>query len=193
MRCYVTARVRDGRHVALRPLDPKDAHRVQEACSDPETIAWLGGEVINERYSLEHARGFIERALSGAEAGTHMSWAIADLETDELLGHIGLIGSGGELTDSAALGYWTHPAARGTGIMTAAAVAVVAEAFSPAADGGGGMRRLTLVVAVGNIASQRVAEAAGFQRTGRRRESDLLIDGTYTDEFTYDLLAKDPR
>ena len=53
------------------------------------------------------------------------------------------------------------------------------------------MRRLTLVVAVGNIASQRIAEAARFQRTGRRRESDLLIDGTYTDEFTYDLLAKD--
>ena len=55
------------------------------------------------------------------------------------------------------------------------------------------MWRLSLVVAVGNVGSQRVAEAAGFQRTGRRRESDLLLDGTYTDEFTYDLLATDPR
>ena len=112
-----------------------------------------------------------------------MSWAIADPETDELLGHISLIGSGGNLTDSAALGYWTHPAARRTGVMTAAALAVVAEALSPATDGGGGMRRLTLVVAVGNIASHRIVEAAGFQRTGRRRESDLLISGTYTDEL----------
>ena len=55
------------------------------------------------------------------------------------------------------------------------------------------MRRLSLVVAVGNVGSQRVAEAAGFQRTGRRRESDLLTHGTYTDEFTYDLLATHPR
>lgn len=193
MRDHLTAKARNGRTVSLRPLRPEDAPRVREACSDPETIKWLGGDIINERYSLENARGFIERALSGVAAGSHMSWAIADTDTDELLGHISFIGSGGQLNDSAALGYWAHPGARGTGIMKAAAAAVVDEAFAQAADGGGGMRRLTLVVAVGNVGSQRVAEAAGFQRTGRRRQSDLLIDGTYTDEFTYDLLATDPR
>ena len=193
MRHHLTAQVADGRSLMLRPLEPRDAPRVQEACTDPETVTWLGGDIINERYSTEDAHGFIERALSGVETGNHMSWAIADADTDGLLGHISLIGSGGKLTDSAALGYWSHPDARGTGITTAAAIAVVAEAFCPATDGGGGMRRLSLVVAVGNVGSQRVAEAAGFQRTGRRRESDLLIDGTYTDEFTYDLLATDPR
>ncbi|WP_457207112.1 GNAT family N-acetyltransferase [Nocardioides sp. P5_C9_2] len=193
MRHHVIAKAADGRSVTLRLLEAKDAPRVQEACSDPETVTWLGGDIINDRYDLEHARGFIERALSGVAAGSHMSWAIADADTDELLGHISLIGSGGQLTDTAALGYWVHPAARGMGITTAAAVAVVDEAFSRAADGGGGMRRLTLVVAVGNVGSQRVAEAAGFVRTGRRRQSDLLIDGTYTDELTYDLLATDPR
>jgi RimJ/RimL family protein N-acetyltransferase len=69
----------------------------------------------------------------------------------------------------------------------------VNEALMPAADGGGGLRRLTLRVAVGNVGSQRVAEAAGVVRTGHTRQSDLLIDGTFTDEFTYDLLASDPR
>jgi RimJ/RimL family protein N-acetyltransferase len=179
--------------VALRPLRAEDAPRVQEACSDPETIKWLGGDIINERYSLEHAHRFIERALSRSAAGTHMSWAIADTATDDLRGHISLIGGGGELTDTAALGYWAQPETRGTGITTAAAVAVVNEALTPTADGGGGLRRLTLRVAVGNVGSQRVAEAAGFVRTGRTRQSDPLIDGTFTDEFTYDLLATDPR
>lgn len=193
MREHLTTRAPDGRSVTLRLLKPEDAHQVQEACSDPETVKWLGSDVINERYSLEHARGFIERALARVAAGDFMSWAIADTTTDELLGHISLIGRGGELTDTAALGYWAHPAARGTGITTAAAVAVVSEALSPAADGGGGLRRLTLRVAVGNVVSQRVAEAAGFQRTGHTRQSDPLIDGTFTDEFTYDLLATDPR
>lgn len=193
MRHHLTTKALDGRIVALRPLRADDAPRVQEACSDPETVKWLGGAVINERYSVEHAQEFIDRALSGVAEGSHMSWAIADGGTDELLGHISLIGIGGDLTDSAALGYWTHPAARGTGVTKAAATPVVDEAFSPAADGGGGLRRLTLVVAVGNVGSQRVAEAVGFKRNGRRRESDLLIDGTYTDEFLYDLLATDPR
>ena len=166
---------------------------MRQACSDPETVRWLGGEVINERYSLEHARGFIERALAGVAAGGLMSWAIADATTDELVGHISLVGRGGELTDTAALGYWAHPAVRGTGATTAAAVTVVDEALTPAADGGGGLRRLTLRVAVGNVGSQRVAEAAGFVRTGHTRQSDRLIDGTFTDELTYDLLATDPR
>lgn len=111
---------------------------MQQACSDPETVKWLGSDIINERYSLEHAQGFIERALARVEAGSFMSWAVADGTTDELLGHISLIGRDGELTDTAALGYWAHPAARGAGITTAAAVAVVNEALSPAADGGGG-------------------------------------------------------
>ncbi len=79
-----------------------------------------------------------------------MSWAIADTSTDDLLGHISLIGRDGDLTDTAALGYWAHPAARGAGVTTAAAVAVVDEALTPAAEGGGGLRRLTLRVAVGN-------------------------------------------
>lgn len=193
MRDHLTAKTSGGRTVALRPLRAEDAPRVQEACSDPETVKWLGGAVINERYSLEHAQGFIDRALSRVAEGSHMSWAIADGDTDELLGHISFIGIGGDLTDSAALGYWTHPAARRAGVTKAAVTAVVDEAFSPASDGGGGLRRLTLVVAVGNVASQCVAEAAGFQRNGRRRASDLLIDGTYTDEFFYDLLATDPR
>lgn len=193
MRRHLTTRAPDGRSVTLRPLKPEDAPRVQQACSDPETVKWLGSGIINERYSLDHAHGFIERALARVAAESHMSWAIAGTATDHLLGHISLIGYGGELTDSAAMGYWAHPTARGTGATTSAALAVVAEAFAPAADGGGGLRRLTLKVAVGNIGSQRVAETAGFQRTGRTRQSDELIDGTFTDEFTYDLLTTDPR
>lgn len=86
MRDHVTTRTWDGRSVTLRLLKPEDAPRVQEACSDPETVTWLGSDIINERYILEHARGFIERALAGVAAGSHMSWAIADTMTDELLG-----------------------------------------------------------------------------------------------------------
>lgn len=193
MREHLTTTTPDGRSITLRPLRPEDAPRVQEACSDPETVRWLGSDTINERYSLQDAHTFIERALEVVAAGSHMSWAIADTTTDTVLGSIGLHGRFGELTDTAALGYWAHPSARGTGTTTAAAAAIVNEALTPTADGGSGLRRLTLRVAVGNVGSQRVAEAAGFARSGHTRQSDQLIDGTFTDEFTYDLLATDPR
>jgi RimJ/RimL family protein N-acetyltransferase len=193
MRDYLHAKTSDGRGITLRLLKPEDAPRIQQACSDPETIKWLGGDIINERYSIDDARGFVEFMHSQIATGGFMSWAIADTATDDLLGHISLIGLGGELTDTAALGYWAHPGVRNAGIATAAAAAVVNEALTPAAEGGGGLRRMTLRVAVGNVGSQRVAEAVGFQRTGHTRQSDPLIDGTFTDEFTYDLLATDPR
>ncbi len=195
MRKHLSTLAPDGRSITLRPLKSEDATRVKEACSDPETVTWLGNHIINERYSLEHAHAFIERTLAHVAAGDSISWAIADTTTDQLLGHISLLGRGGDLDDTAALGYWAHPAARGAGITSAAAVTVVDEALSPTDGGGcgGGLRRLTLRVAVGNVGSQRVAEAAGFHRTGHTRQSDPLIDGTFTDEFTYDLLATDPR
>lgn len=189
MRQHLTTTTPDGRTLTLRQWRPEDAPRVQEACSDPETVRWLGSDTINERYSLHDAHQFIERALEVVAAGSHMSWAIADTTTDTVLGSIGLHGHLGALTDTAALGYWAHPSARGTGTTTAAAAAVVTEALTPVTDGGSGLRRLTLRAAVDNIGSQRVAEAAGFTRTGRTRQSDLLICGTFTDEFTYDLLA----
>ena len=78
MRGHLTTRTRDGRGVTLRQLKAADAPRVQGASADPETIRWLGNDVINERYSKEHAQAFIERALAGVAAGSHMSWAIAD-------------------------------------------------------------------------------------------------------------------
>lgn len=52
MREHLSTRAPDGRSVTLRLLKPEDALQVQEACSDPETVKWLGSDVINERYSL---------------------------------------------------------------------------------------------------------------------------------------------
>ncbi len=124
------------------------------------------------------ARGFIERAPARVAAGGSTSWAIADTTTGELLGHISLIGRGGELTDTAALGYWAHPAALDSPWhwhYNCRSGHGVDEALSPAADGGSGLLRLTLRVAVGNVGSQRAAEAAALVRTGHPRQSEPLL------------------
>jgi RimJ/RimL family protein N-acetyltransferase len=191
MREHLTTRTRSGRAIILRPLRHADAPRIQQACSDPETVRWLGGTAISERYNLDDAHNFVDRVRELVKAESHMSWAIADPDTDDLLGSVGLHGLHGYLTDTASLGYWSHPDARRAGVTTAAARAVVTDALKSTVRGGAGLRRLMLVTAVGNIGSRKVAEATGFQRAGQTRQSGLLFDGTFTDEVTYDLLASD--
>lgn len=177
----------------LTPLRDNDAQRIQEACSEAETVRWLGNGVIAPDYDLENARSFIDFMRERVADGVVMNWAIVEERSDELVGNISLTGKAGSVTDTADLGYWTHPAARGRGVASAAARSVVNECFRAHEDDGSGPRRLTARVAVDNIASQRVIEQAGFTRIGRARQSDRLFDGAVTDEFTYDLLSTDPR
>ena len=56
----------------------------------------------------------------------------------------------------------------------------------PLAEGGLGLRRLALKAAAGNGASQHVAEANGFRRTGLERQAERLGDGSYDDLVDYD-------
>jgi RimJ/RimL family protein N-acetyltransferase len=67
----------------------------------------------------------------------------------------------------------------------------VRHAFVPEEDGGLGLRRLTADAAVGNDASHRVLEHAGFRLAGRDRDSIQLPDGSFVDALRYDQLADD--
>ena len=89
------------------------------------------------------------------------------------------------------VGYWAHPAVRGRGLMSEAVRLVTDHAFRPTAEGGLGLRRLVLKAAAGNGASQHVAEANGFRRTGQQRQAERLGDGGYDDLVDFDRLATD--
>jgi RimJ/RimL family protein N-acetyltransferase len=62
------------------------------------------------------------------------------------------------------VGYWVAPQARGRGVATAAVRLLSAAAFEQL-----DLIRLDLIVAVGNVASVRVAEKAGYTREGVMR------------------------
>src|SRR6476619_3999237 len=61
----------------------------------------------------------------------------------------------------AAVGYWLRPDARGRGAATIALQLIARWAFNEV-----GVQRLELTTAPENVASQRVAEGAGFTREG---------------------------
>jgi RimJ/RimL family protein N-acetyltransferase len=173
--------VLEGGGVRLRPWRGSDAPRIVEACSDERTAHWLGR--LPSPYTLADAEAYLEDRRTVLADGRAVGWAVADPATDALLGSIALF----DLVPdrSAEVGYWTHPDARGRGVMTAAVRLAVGHAF-----GDLGLVRVAAFAAVGNAASRHVIERCGFTYIGTERQSVLVREGL-ADHACYDLLATD--
>jgi RimJ/RimL family protein N-acetyltransferase len=181
----------EGERVRLRPWRDDDAERIVEGCTDARSRQWLSELPVP--YTLEHAAGYVRRSRGQTAAGLGLYLAMADVDDDRCVGSIALMGLSAHDPTEAEVGYWAHPAARGRGV-TAEAVRLIREhAFRRTEEGGLGLRRLALQAAAGNTASQHVAEANGFRRTGVERQAERLGDGSYDDLVGYDLLATDTR
>lgn len=85
------------------------------------------------------------------------------------------------------IGYWCARPARGRGVMTHALRLLCRYAFEELA-----LERLELFTDPENVASQRVAEKAGFQREGILRSHLPYPDGRRRDSVMFSLLPDDP-
>jgi RimJ/RimL family protein N-acetyltransferase len=178
--------------IRLRAWRSTDAKRVAEACNDERTQFWLAG--MPSPYGVTDAEGFIETRQENLASGEGVSWAIADPESDELLGCVSVFDMNHRIDKTLGeIGYWLHPEARGRGMMSTAVGLVIEQAFKPVAEGGLGRRRLMLFAAESNTASAHVAEVNGFTHVGTERSAGPLRDGTYSNILSFDLLSTDPR
>jgi len=138
---------------------------IARACADPEIARFI--PLIPTPYTEGHARAYVAFTRELRERDRR-SLAIVDAGTDELLGaidvRIGEIGS---------IGYWVGPWARGRDVATQALRLLAGWALDA-----GGVRRLELVTHPDNVASQRVAEKAGFTREGTRPHDPPFLDGS---------------
>jgi RimJ/RimL family protein N-acetyltransferase len=105
---------------------------------------------------------------------------VADVETGDILG-------GGTLhhldtrRSVIEIGYWLFPRARGRGVATKVARALAEYAFTL------GLQRVAAYIEVGNVASERVLERAGFAREGVVR-SLPKSEGRRVDKTLFSLL-----
>lgn len=166
----------------LRPLAVTDVPRIVEACSDPSTRHFLSD--LPHPYGPTEALAYVHDSWWQAATGNRETWAVVDGD-DLLIGSIGVMDLNDPMGGHGELGYWMHPDARGRGVMTEVARAVVAHAFDAE---GLDRRRLTLVAAEGNVASLRIAESLGFTRYGTETGTAVLADGTRTDHHLHELL-----
>jgi RimJ/RimL family protein N-acetyltransferase len=176
-----------GSQVVMRRHVPADLDRMVEGAADPVLKRWLGH--FPQPYAVEHAEQFVDTSLERQARGEGLDWTLADPDTDELLGNVGLFRV--ERGYEAEVGYWLHPSGRGRGVATEAVRLALRHAFLPPEVGGLGLARVRAVVAVGNEASQRVLERAGMSLQGRARRVCPLADGVMGDGLVYDVLAEE--
>lgn len=155
--------------LALRAWHPSDAADRAKAMSDPESHRWTD---LPLDYPVAEAAHDIAGGVRLRKTGQRVPLAIT--EADEIVGAIDLMVLA---PGRAEIGYIVAPWARRRRVATRAV-----ELLSDWAASELGFERLELPVPVGNVASQGVAEAAGFTREGelrsflRLREGGPLVD-----------------
>ncbi|MGN6244754.1 MAG: GNAT family N-acetyltransferase [Motilibacteraceae bacterium] len=181
--------------LVLRPWRPEaeaDIEAVLRAAQDPELSLWNGVlRTVEDAYAVSEpaartaAVEWLAR-MADWRGGAHATWAVAQPPGDVVLGYVSLFDVDRE-QESAEVGYWTLPAARGRGVATAALAAAASFAFTEL-----GLRRVMLFHAVENESSCRVAGRAGFAYEGLHRQSYRYGDGRWHDEHSHGRLRDDP-
>jgi RimJ/RimL family protein N-acetyltransferase len=172
----------DGEVIRLRRYTEADVDDVSAACADPLTQRFL--TELPSPYTRDDARWWIQTGAPAQWAAGGAVHAVADPGTDRVLGAVGLHRYGYGYVGQ--VGYWVAPWARGRGVATAATRTLARWAFDH------GIQRLELQTHIENLASQRVALAAGFQREGVRRGGARRRDGTPADRIVWARLDGDP-
>jgi len=153
--------------ITLRMLNEDDAPAIAIACNDVEIQKWLP---LPTPYTIESARWFVnDHATKTQEAGTGIIFAID--HAGDFIGCID-VKRAEWINGECEIGYWTMPEHRGHGYMAQAL-----DILSRWVLLSQGFTRTYVRVAVENIASQRVAEKAGFIREGIARQAGRVHSG----------------
>jgi RimJ/RimL family protein N-acetyltransferase len=164
----------------LRPVSDDDAPAIFAACRDGDMARLVPR--FPDPYTEEDAVSFAAHARTRWRDDVAYTFAITVAESGELLGVIELPAP---KDDATYVGYWVKREARGRGVATRALRRVAHWAIEDL-----GVERLWLTTHPANVASQRVAEKAGFQREGVLRSHVRFRDGR-RDSVIFSLLRSD--
>jgi len=170
--------------ILLRPYVEADAEHLYAAVREsiPEVSRWLAW--CHENYSIDESRDFIAARKLASQGDEWYSFAIFEKSSDVFVGGVGL-NFINRVHQFGNLGYWVRTSAAGRGIATRATRLAARFGFEQL-----GLHRIEIVAAIGNLASQRVAEKAGATREGVARKRLLIRDESH-DAVIYSLLPED--
>jgi RimJ/RimL family protein N-acetyltransferase len=166
---------------ALRPWRDSDVAPLVATCRDPDIVRWTR---VPDNYGESDARAYLLQRYDAVLAGTTAPFAIVAADEDRLLGSISLMRLDWK-DRRGEVGYWLAREARGAGHATRAVGLICDWGFRSLA-----LERLDLLAATENLASQHVAERAGFTRDavlrsymrGKDEQQDMVAFGLLADE-----------
>lgn len=132
-----------------------DVDEITRACQDPELQRWIPVPVPYERM---HGEQWVDDTESSWLEDRELRWVIVEREAGGAMsGPLGAIGLHARDATMREVGFWMAPGARGRGVMTDAVRLACRWGFAEL-----GLGRIEWWANVGNHASRRVAEKAGF-------------------------------
>ena len=140
--------------IVLREWRDDDVEPAVVATADPEIPRWTP---IPSPNTAENVRAFLAEPLEGK-----VRLVIADPQTDELIGSVGIVAVD-DARGEGEIGYWVAAEHRGRGVATRAVRLLAGWAL-----GERGLKRVELQIDPDNVNSRRVAEKAGFAFDGVR-------------------------
>lgn len=177
----------EAERLILQRFTRRDHATYDEAtrASLPELNQWLPWARLD--YAHGDTTAFIRESIQAWKE--ERAWDYSIRFKDRPDRHVGSISfwTVSKLGKIAEFGYWVRTDEHGKGIAGEAVGRLLDEVFESL-----GYHKVTLRIAVGNLASERVAEKLGFVREGILRE-ELLIRGNWVDHSLWSLLDREYR
>lgn len=153
---------RDDFRFYLRPCSPEDAEEVYEAVMESKVNVSRWMEWMHDAYTLQNSKSWAEE-VQRVWAKASYEFVIVDSTDGQIAGCCGL-NRINWMEKVCNLGYWVRDSETNLGAATE--VATLLRDFGLDSRG---FQRIEIVVAVGNVASQRVAEKVGALNEGIQR------------------------
>lgn len=168
----------------LRPPQVEDVDAIYEAAdsSRDQLSRWMPW--CHAEYCRDDTWEFISSRAEAWERDVEYALLITRADDGRVLGMTGL-NQLDRLQQRANLGYWVRTSETGRNVATIAARRVARWGFDVL-----GLERIEIVAAVGNLASQRVAEKVGAYREGILR-CRLRLAEVQHDAVCYSLIPSD--
>ncbi len=172
-----------GERILLRPYRREDALPLYEAARESvkEVSAWLAW--CHADYSMRESQDWIKSGEQSWKKGTAYEFAVFD-HSGDFLGGCGL-NQIDQIYGVANMGYWVRSSCTRQGVATEAARLVARFGFRELS-----LNRIEILAAVGNQASQRVAQKTGALREGVQRNR-IVLGGNPVDAVMFSLIPQD--
>lgn len=183
----ISSRPRTTPRLELRPFRRRDVEALIAAVgtSLEELERWLPW--AHSRYGRPDALRFIRDSAAAWVEGRAYDFAIRRPESpDRHVGNISIWPTS-RRERAGEVGYWISSSETGKGIATEAATLVLTVGFEEMA-----LHRVTMRIAVGNAASERVAQKLGFVHEGLLRK-EVMVGGEWLDHTLWAMLEDEYR